>query len=405
MKDAILKTFHSYKPVIGMLHLKGDAGKSILERAKTETALYFQNGVDAVLVEDYSPGCTVGDCEAVLAFLKQFYPEKVYGINVLGDYEKAFELAAKCHARFIQIDSVSGHLPPLEDMEFAERLNTLRRQYNGVLLGGVRFKYKPVRSMRSLEEDLVCGIERCDAIVVTGRGTGELTPLSKLKKYRALVGDFPLLIGAGMTPERIAATLPLCDGYIVGSYFKERHIDKGDVYAEHVRSFTAEKARCDSARQTVESKAVIDRFEGEYAFLSMKAPARIELDGFVYPDTGSAYYALSVPEAYRAQFEALTARKARKLWKELPHLESGETKIEERLYRVVKARFGQDSAARGKLLGTGAAEILYDTTGSHDNALGRCRCADCQGKECRNLYGQALMCVRGELRETTLQIR
>ena len=85
-------------------------------------------------------------------------------------------------------------------------------------------------------------------------------------------------------------------------------------------------------------------------------------------------------------------------------MESSETKIEERLYHVVRARFGQNSSEREKLLGTGAAEIIYDTTGSHDNTLGRCRCADCQGKEYRNLYGKALMRVRAELRDAALRI-
>lgn len=106
----------------------------------------------------------------------------------------------------------------------------------------------------------------------------------------------------------------------------------------------------------------------------------------------------------KALLDEIAARKARKLWKELPHSEGGEAEIEARLYWVVKARFVQHPAEREELLGTGAAEIIYDTTGSHDNTLGHCRCADCQGKEYRNLYGKALMRVGQELQDTTLRI-
>ena len=389
--------FRDKTPTIAMLHLKGDVEKSVLERAKVEIALYLQNGIDAVLVENYSAESTIDDCGAVLAYLQETYPTTVYGVNILGDYEKAFELATQYHARFIQVDSVSGHLPPLQDMEYGERLNTLRQQYDGVLLGGVRFKYKPIRSMRSIEEDLACGMERCDAIVVTGRRTGEQTPLSKLKKYRTLVGDFPLLIGAGMVPERIEETLPLCEGYIVGSYFKEQHIDNGDVCVKYVRNFTEEKARCVDLYAPLKRRAIIDRFEEEYAFLAMKKPSPILLDCNIYEDIGAAYFALSVPEEYRDRFAGLGSKKARKLYKDLPHLEDGEEQTDERLYRVVKARYEQHQKDCEKLLNTGSAEIIYDTTGSHDNVLGRCRCKECQGKKYKNLYGKTLMRVREEL--------
>ena len=43
-------------------------------------------------------------------------------------------------------------------------------------------------------------------------------------------------------------------------------------------------------------------------------------------------------------------------------------------------------------------EIIYDTSGGHDNVLGRCGCKDCQGKKYENLYGKVLMRVREELK-------
>ena len=52
-----------------------------------------------------------------------------------------------------------------------------------MLLGGVRFKYQPVHSGRTLEEDLRIGMERCDAIVCTGEGTGIPTPLGKVEEF------------------------------------------------------------------------------------------------------------------------------------------------------------------------------------------------------------------------------
>lgn len=142
-----------------------------------------------------------------------------------------------------------------------------------------------------------------------------------------------------------------------------------------------------------DQKTVIDHFEGGYAFLSMKAPAQIRINDFCYQNQAAAFYALCVPEEYRSQFGNLDAKRARKLFKNLPH----DDHMEEHLYDSVKVRFEQDEKMRQKLLDTRPLEIIYDTSGSHDNVLGRCRCKDCQGKDYQNLYGKVLMRVRDEL--------
>ncbi len=41
------------KPIIAMLHLKGRSNGEIMERMIKETDIYYRNGVDAVLVENY----------------------------------------------------------------------------------------------------------------------------------------------------------------------------------------------------------------------------------------------------------------------------------------------------------------------------------------------------------------
>jgi len=146
-----------------------------------------------------------------------------------------------------------------------------------------------------------------------------------------------------------------------------------------------------------DEKKVIDRFEGEYAFMTMKAPADIVIDGYSYTNVASAFYALGVPEENRGQFSWTNAKQARKAYKDFLHLSEKESPLEVRLYRAVKAKYEQNQIYRDKLLQTGDIEIIYDTTGSHDNVLGRCLCQECKDKEHRNLYGKILMRVREEL--------
>lgn len=218
-----MKTLHEVfgvnKPIIGMLHLSGFGRDEVMEIARREIEIMYRIGVNAVLVENYFGDET--DVENALKYLQDNYPDKVYGVNILGDPDVAFDLARKYGAKFVQIDSVCGHALPQHDAELAKYLDRLRGDRDIFLLGGVRFKYTRHLSGRSLEEDLKLGMERCDAIVVTGAGTGISTDLEKIKTFRTILGDFPLIVGAGMTAETAKEQLAFSDGAIVGSYFKE----------------------------------------------------------------------------------------------------------------------------------------------------------------------------------------
>lgn len=250
MKERILSVFGVNKPIIGMLHLNGYHAKEIHELAKFEIEQMYLNGVDAILAEDYFG--EPEDVEWALDYLKTNYPDRVYGVNMLCDSERGFALAKRYGASFIQIDSVCGHLVPGSGMsgperpdlldkvcdgDFEEKLAELRTNYPVFLLGGVRFKYYPVNSCRSVEEDLNIGKTRCDAIVVTGGATGMDTGIEKIQRFRDAIGDFPLFVGAGMTDDTCRQQLSIADGAIVGSWFKEMGTAEWPVDPERVRRF------------------------------------------------------------------------------------------------------------------------------------------------------------------------
>lgn len=229
--------FGQKKCILAMLHLKGDTDGDILERAKHEIDIYMKQGVTAVIVENYFNQDETRYAELVLDYLQKNRNDIIYGVNMLEHDEAGFTAAAAYGARFIQLDSVAGHLPPEQDVEFGRQIASWRRMTDALVFGGVRFKYQPYLSGRSLEEDLALGMARCDGIVVTGSGTGVETSMDKIIQFRSILGDFPLLIGAGMTPENALERLELADGAIVGSYFKDTYKDSGEVDESHIRTF------------------------------------------------------------------------------------------------------------------------------------------------------------------------
>ena len=242
MKNKFLSVFEEKKPVLGMLHLKGATDSEVISHAYKETEDMIKNGVSAVIVENY-----YGTPEHVKAVLEDFYRNKVdfiYGVNLLDDDANNFRLACKYDASFLQLDSVAGHLTPEEDIPFANQLDMWRNDFAGAVIGGVRFKYQPYKSGRTLEEDLFLGMNRCDAIAVTGEGTGMMTDVNKIKSFREIVKDFPLVVAAGVTPESCAEQLLYADAAIVGSYFKENHKCEGNVVPENVRELMKAVMAC-----------------------------------------------------------------------------------------------------------------------------------------------------------------
>lgn len=229
------EVFPKEKAVLAMLHLKGETHEDILQRAKKEADLLFECGVDAVIVEDYFG--SEKDVEAVLAWLKAERPHYCYGVNVLDQFAKTYELAEAYGAKFMQVDSICGHLVPEEDAEYEKECRAYHDRGTVLILGGVRFKHKDVLSGRSLEEDLKLGMERCDGIVVTGVGTGINTEIEKIREFRAIMGDFPLVVGAGLTPATAGEQLSVGDAGIVGSCLKEGGRAEADVSRENTLEF------------------------------------------------------------------------------------------------------------------------------------------------------------------------
>lgn len=234
MKPNFLEIFKNKKPIFGMLHLKGTTDEEVLERAKREIDIYRENGVDAVIVENYFGNYY--QMEMVLDYLDHADFDIIYGVNCLNLDAMGFDLAKRYHAAFVQLDSVAGHMKPRDDYSFEAFMKKYREESCVYVLGGVRFKYQPYLSERTLEEDLKIGMTRCDAIVVTQDATGQETSMEKIKEFRSIIGDFPLVIGAGVTADNCAEQFTVGDAAIVGSYFKDTYKDTGDVDASHVKA-------------------------------------------------------------------------------------------------------------------------------------------------------------------------
>ncbi len=76
-----------------------------------------------------------------------------------------------------------------------------------------------------------------DALIVSGRMTGDAPDLEKVREAKRLAGDRPLLLGSGTDEANIAAFMEVADGAIVGSSVKEDGEIANPVSVKRVRAF------------------------------------------------------------------------------------------------------------------------------------------------------------------------
>ncbi len=128
-----------------------------------------------------------------------------------------------------------------ECQPYAEDVKNLLQEWNGLYFGGVAFKYQ--REVKDLEVAVEISKSYMDAICTSGKGTGYAADVKKLKRMKSAVGDFPIAIASGITPDNIEDYLPYVDYYLVatgiGKSFTELDGDKVRILADKIHNYKA----------------------------------------------------------------------------------------------------------------------------------------------------------------------
>jgi len=219
-------------PIFGMIHL---AGQNPVQRALEELAIFEEEGIDGAIVENYH-----GSVENIIATLQETHrrkPNIIIGVNVLpNEFYQSLPLAQKYGADFIQLDRIAGTYTSGE-LDFESYKGVKNQHPEIIVLGGVWPKYYRPIECSDLEKDLRTGIQRAEAIVVTGAGTGKETPFDKIKKFREIIGEHPLVVGAGLTPDNAYEQLCISNGAIVGTSLKIDDNTSNPIDRQKVKDF------------------------------------------------------------------------------------------------------------------------------------------------------------------------
>lgn len=236
------------KPIIAMVHLTYEGNlEKLMRRALKDVEALDRGGVQALLFENwggYYPNRAINQIALTMTRSRQI-TDLPFGVNILPiEYKLAFDIAGRVGAVFVQMDTFvdrlqdrrSRHVSIEVDPEAVEKLRE-RNELKGIkLFANVQSKhYITIPQTKPLELSATEAIAHgADALVVTGRVTGEETPKERILEVKRVAGEIPVLIGSGLNDENAPRLLPSADGAIVGTSLKvggyvDNPVDEGRV--------------------------------------------------------------------------------------------------------------------------------------------------------------------------------
>ena len=250
------------KPLIGMVHLRplpgsprwGGSMAQVLDQALADADALASGGMDGILVENFLdapffaegvPPETVAAMASVIASVVRASPLPV-GVNVLrNDARSALGIAVATGASFIRVNVHTGVMWTDQGMVQGRAADTLRHRAamgsDVAIVADVLVKHATPPPGLTLERAASDTWDRglADALVVTGSGTGHPTDLEELASIRRGAPAAPILVGSGVTPKNVAATLAVADGAIVGTCLTTQHQAGSGVDEAAVRALVA----------------------------------------------------------------------------------------------------------------------------------------------------------------------
>jgi membrane complex biogenesis BtpA family protein len=255
--------FRTAKPVIGMVHCwpmpgapgyQGYGMRDIIRHAQSDAEALIAGGCDGIIVENmwdipfragaHIPPESIAAHAVVAAAVRDVCPLPM-GINLVHNGGVALlAIAIAARAEFIRVCMFTG-AGVWDAGSFDEgcAADLLRRRTelhaeSIKILADVDKKH----SVRFPGIDLATHIEwtrffGADALIVSGRMTGDAPDLGKVREAKALAGDRPIIIGSGADAGNIAAFMSVADGVIVGSSIKQGGAIAEPVDVERVKRF------------------------------------------------------------------------------------------------------------------------------------------------------------------------
>jgi membrane complex biogenesis BtpA family protein len=247
--------------IIGMIHIPALPGTpkaslsptQVLDKTLAEARIYQQAGIDALAIENmhdvpYLNRQVGPEITAMMTLLGKAVKQETNlpaGIQILAGANR--EALAAAHAAgldFIRAEGfVFAHVADEGTMQSdAGELLRYRKQIGAEQIR-IFTDIKKKHSAHALTADVdmvetakAAEFFLSDGLIVTGAATGVTASLQELEAVKNAV-DLPIMVGSGVNLDNVGDYLSLCDGLIIGSWFKQGGHWARDLDQERIARF------------------------------------------------------------------------------------------------------------------------------------------------------------------------
>ncbi len=202
------KTLQQRHAVLPVVHVAS------VKQALQNAEVAFGAGSDGVFLINH--GMQADELLSIYARVRQVFSEEWIGVNCLGrDAIEVFECIPE-GINGVWTDN-AGIDEELDEQPFARQVTLRRQQKNwiGLYFGGVAFKYQ--RAVDDLSKATRIAAKHIDVVTTSGPGTGKSASVDKIGKMKSALGDHPLAIASGITPDNVTHYLDYADAFLVAS--------------------------------------------------------------------------------------------------------------------------------------------------------------------------------------------
>jgi len=160
----------------------------------------------------------------ILKAIRAARPDMWLGVNFLDQPGNiAFPVLGEFAAEGVRIDAYWADDACIDERSTtqtkADDIERIRFEsgWNGVYLGGVAFKKQRTVDEQDYGAAARASVPYLDVVTTSGIATGYEADLNKIETFRRAIGDHPIALASGITPENAASYCDMVDCFLVAT--------------------------------------------------------------------------------------------------------------------------------------------------------------------------------------------
>jgi predicted TIM-barrel enzyme len=167
------------------------------------------------------------------------------GLNILGVHPKVLFADLPRDLGGVWVDNAL--ITEGAEQSDAERVRDAQKQAGWqppqLYFGGVAFKYQTAVAWEDLASTARTAARYVDVVTTSGSATGKAASPDKLRVMKEAIGETPLAIASGITPENVEHFLPFADAFLVATGISTSFVELDEArtraLVDRVRSYAA----------------------------------------------------------------------------------------------------------------------------------------------------------------------